>query len=155
MKQNMILLFGKSGSGKNFFVNTFNLKPVVSHTTRPIRKNEVDGVDKHFEKKIHGNTKKTVAYNKRGEYEYWATEQDLQGKNVYVIDLQGIDMLLAREDMKEKYNFKTVYIDCPLLKRIKNMWNRGDSALSIINRLYIDHKQFKNWRSVNPIIIKI
>lgn len=155
MKQKMILLFGKSGSGKNFFVNTFNLKAVVSHTTRPIRVNEVDGVDKHFEKKIHGNTKKMVAYNKRGSYEYWATEHDLESKDVYVIDLPGIEMLLSREDMKEKYDFKIVYIDCPLFKRIKNMLNRGDSVIDIVKKVFIDWKQFKGWDKINPTVIKI
>lgn len=154
-KKQLILLFGKSGSGKNFFVNTFNLKPVVSHTTRPIRKNEVDGVDKYFEKKIHGNTKKIVAYNERGIYKYWATEQDLESKDVYVIDLPGIEMLLTMPNMVEKYNFKIIYIDCSLLKRISNMWNRGESITTIAKRLFIDHKQFKNWRKVNPIVIKI
>jgi len=155
MKQDMILLFGKSGSGKNFCVNTFNLKPVISHTTRPIRKNEINGIDKHFEKRIHGNTKKIVAYNERGQYKYWATENDLKGKDVYVIDLPGIEMLLAREDLKEQYNFKIVYIDCSVFRRIKNMLNRGDSIKNIISRLYIDWKQFKNWKKVKPIIIKI
>jgi len=155
MKQDLILLFGKSGSGKNYLAKTLNLKQVISHTTRPIRKTEFYVTDKYFVNKIHGNTKQIVAYNKRGDYEYWATEHDLLGKDVYIIDIPGIRMLLSSEKLVKMYNFKVVYIKCSLFKRIRNMFRRGDSIKDIINRLKIDKTEFKDWNSLNPIVIKV
>ena len=48
----IIILMGKTASGKNFIRNKlieeFGYKPVVTYTTRPPRPGEVDGVDYHF-----------------------------------------------------------------------------------------------------------
>lgn len=46
-------ILGKAGSGKDTLLKRVleknkNLKAAISHTTRPIRKNEIDGVDYHF-----------------------------------------------------------------------------------------------------------
>lgn len=46
-------ILGKAGSGKDTLLKRVleknkNLKVAISHTTRPIRKNEIDGVDYHF-----------------------------------------------------------------------------------------------------------
>ena len=46
-----IILVGKAASGKDFLKNRLSSKGFVSgvsHTTRPARANETDGVDYHF-----------------------------------------------------------------------------------------------------------
>lgn len=151
-KPDMILLYGKSGAGKSYLVKTLNLKQVVSHTTRPIRKDEVDGVDKHFETTF--KPKNIVAHNKRGPYDYWTTKEDLKGKDVYVIDIPGVEMLL-RGSLSKEYNFIPVYIDTSLLRRTLNMIKRGETIKEIIARFFIDQKAFKYAEQYAKRIIKI
>lgn len=48
----MLVIIGESASGKStlqdLICKTFNHKKVVTYTTRPIRKGEVDGVSYHY-----------------------------------------------------------------------------------------------------------
>lgn len=47
----LTIIIGKSASGKNFIMNQHLLlgaKPVITYTTRPIRKGEKNGKDYHF-----------------------------------------------------------------------------------------------------------
>ena len=48
----MIVITGASATGKTetarVLSTLFNIKKVVTHTTRPMRKGETDGVDYHF-----------------------------------------------------------------------------------------------------------
>ena len=48
----MILLIGASASGKTevakVLLSKFGMKKAITHTSRPIRPSEVDGVDYHF-----------------------------------------------------------------------------------------------------------
>ena len=112
---------------------------------------EVNHIDKHFETK-YKESKNVIAYNKRGEYHYWITEKDLENKSVYIIDMPGIDMLINSK-LTKKYDFKIVYVNCSIFKRIKNMLIRGETIKNIIYRLFIDYKQFKNWQKYKPIVI--
>jgi guanylate kinase len=54
-KTPLIFLCGTSGVGKTTISyvlrDLYGLKPVISHTSRPIRPDEVDGVDYHFRSK--------------------------------------------------------------------------------------------------------
>ena len=47
-----IILCGKSGSGKdwarNYIIENYGFTPIISHTTRPIRENEIQGKDYYF-----------------------------------------------------------------------------------------------------------
>lgn len=55
MKKTLLIVFGKSGTGKDTAVRKFvgseqgkNFSELVRYTTRPIREGEVNGVDYHF-----------------------------------------------------------------------------------------------------------
>jgi len=50
-KTPLICLCGKSGTGKDTLARLTGLTTVVSHTTRPMREGETDGVDYHFHEK--------------------------------------------------------------------------------------------------------
>ena len=147
MKENkkMLLIAGKSGSGKTYISRLFGLNLVVSNTTRPMRKNasgvaiEKDGVDYHFHKvnKLPPFNK-FCAHTKRDSYYFWVTPADLKGCDAFIVDVPGI------QEMKEFYGvkfydlFEIIYLDCPLWKRIRNMRRRGSSWFQIFRRFRAD-----------------
>ena len=111
----MMLLVGKSGSGKDFFVTLFKLKPVVSRTTRKPRQGEIDGIHKRFITKE--NFKKydrenVLTYTVFDDEEYCALEIDFKGKNVYVIDPSGVRYLKNKKVSGNLHNmnYNIVYI---------------------------------------------
>lgn len=155
-KKEIILLVGKSGSGKDYFVNTFNMKQIVTHTTRPKRVAETNGVDKWFHKTVSTQDASTfVAYTTRGKYHYWCSIDDLDLGDIFIIDVPGVKTLLNNKISKKFFTFKVVYIECSLFKRIKNMLKRKESIKSIISRLIIDHRDFKPIYDYNPIIVRV
>ena len=156
MKKEIILLLGKSGAGKDYFVSTFNLKQIITNTTRPKRPYEIHGVHKYFHNEVIDlKSKNVVASTKRGDYYYWATVLDLYGGDVYIIDFPGVKTLLKNKTANTHFTFKIVYIDCPLWKRIRNMLKRKEPLKSICNRLLIDHKDFKGIEKYNPVVVKV
>ena len=48
----LLLLIGKSGSGKDFISQLFNSSNVISHTTREPREGEVNGVTNGSKQRI-------------------------------------------------------------------------------------------------------
>ena len=151
----LILLCGKSGSGKDYLIKALGLSQVISHTERPMRKNEVNGVDKWFhEEGTYDSIKsmfKIIAHTKRGYCNYWTTKEDLKDKDVYIIDPPGIKYL--KENVKD-INFRVVYLDCPEPQRIINMKERGDSLEEIEERIEIENEDFKDIESMADFIVK-
>lgn len=146
---NLILLAGQSGSGKDTLVNTFGLAPVISHTTRKMRKGETNGVEHIFHPTMSKKMREeAVAYTLRGEDEYWALPSDLVGKNVYIIDVKGAFYLtnsVNREKLFCKHiSLRLVLLKCPAWKRAFRMWRRGSSVPYVIKRLWIDRNYFAN-----------
>lgn len=141
----LVLVVAKSGAGKSYIVNKicedFNKKEVISRTTRKPRfENEPTHIfvsneqaDKEFNKAIA----KTVFDKNR----YYTLQEDLEGKDIYIIDSKGV------ESMKEKgIDFKTVYIKSSLMTRIKQMRMRGDKWLSILSRIINDFFVFYRFK---------
>ena len=139
----MILLVGKSGSGKDYLVKTLQLRPVISHTTRPMRINEINGVDKWFHKGIPKRLKNVIAETTFNGYQYWATTHDLLDKDVYIIDLAGIQCFHYAYDQQFWINFDIVYVDCPGYKRLYRLIKR-DGWINGIKRFVHDIKAFKD-----------
>lgn len=136
---------GKSGAGKDYIAKTLNLKMIVSHTTRKPRKGEMHGVDKWFHSeglaKVNAeDLTQVIAYTKRGRDEYWTTMYDLNSYgNVYIIDVPGIVYMLKNPWIKQNgYDLKVVYIDTPLIKRVRNMRKRGMRWRDILSRLILE-----------------
>ena len=76
MKTKIIAIVGQSGCGKTTLVehlkNKCNIPTIVSHTTRPMRIGETDGVEHWFVNKCKVAQKDMFAYTQLGGYEYCA-----------------------------------------------------------------------------------
>lgn len=171
---NMIIsLSGQSSSGKstmeNMLVKMFPKKidKVVSHTTRPKRFNEVDGVDYHFvtiEEFDAIEMMETVSFNGN---KYGASKQEFQrifdsGKfPVIVVTPDGAKQI---SEKCEKYNWELfrIFLDCPdklLVERIFERFYRDilpsndsnnsekvyNSYLQRINNMFDEEKTWKEF----------
>ena len=66
----------------------------------------------------------------------------------------GVSYMLENKKCPDM-EFKIVYIDCPVAKRIRNMMRRGDSFFSALKRVWVDLWGFRGVYKLNPIILKI
>ena len=121
MKNKMILIAGRSGSGKDTFAGmlaNLGLKGVKSYATR---KKRFDDEDTHIfiSKEEAEEIANKVATTKIGEYEYFATKSQLEEADYYIIDPCGIAELTAN---CPDIDFKIYYI-------YANYYTRRERAL--------------------------
>ena len=101
MKQKIICIVGASGSGKStlaaYLEREFGIRQLVSHTTRPMREGERNGIGHYFvtEDEMPPRTR-MLAYTFFGGNHYWVDLRELRTDPVvtYVIDEKGLMMLL-------------------------------------------------------------
>lgn len=94
IKEKIILLCGKSGSGKSTIAqlleDKYNMNVLQSYTTRPKRSSDETGhtfiTDEDFDCLCN-----ICAYGEFGGYRYCATQDQVDNADVYVIDAQGIE----------------------------------------------------------------
>lgn len=142
MENKVIVLCGAPGSGKTtvrkYLTENFAIEPVLTHTTRPKRKGEHDGIDYWFE------TRETFFENHYLEYveydgnlygsSYESLERAWQKAPVatIVLDTKGAETYLER--IPEK--MEVVYL-CVTDEKVQRerMEQRGDDADKIRRRL--------------------
>ena len=164
--QKIILLVGFSGSGKDYLVNAFHLKPVISHTDRQQRNNELNGYSKHFHDVgffgFSVDQKKVIAHTVINGCNYWTTKEDLIGKDVYVIDVNGV--FYMKYFYKEKFydKFDIIILEINHCKRFFRLMKRGIKTNQIKKsfiRFFSDFKTFKHIKKIkklkNCTIIKL
>lgn len=106
------LLVGRTGTGKDTLASIltykYNWKFVKSMTTRPKR---YDSEDTHiFISEELANTipiENRVAYTEINGYQYFATKEQVQESDAYIIDPEGVKVLLERLPDED---FMIVYI---------------------------------------------
>jgi len=123
MKKNtLIVMLGGRGSGKTTLLNKLltetNITKLVTHTTRNIRDDEVDGIDYHFVTKKEFKNLKKIEYSKyhnnyKGlsykEYENNLINSDNKAA-IVTLDRNGVKSVINKLDC----NIVVVYIDAPL-----------------------------------------
>lgn len=144
----MLVIIGPSASGKTEIVNNliskYNMKKMVTYTTRSMRPNEVNGIDYHFIskndflKKIdEGFFLEYVIYN--GNY-YGTSISSLSSEKVVIVEASGLKAYI--KEAKDK--IKIVFVKCDKDIRKKRMIERLDKMDVISKRLENDDNIFNN-----------
>lgn len=155
-----IILLGKSACGKdsilNYLKEKYNFNPVISHTTRPIRQNEIDGKDYHFcdikefSKMIKNNEfleirEYTTCFDGKQDIWYYGiskNEFDNKNRKICIIDTKGQKEILK---YLRKENVISIYIDTKDEIRENRAKLRGSFSQEEWNRrLKDDNKKFKS-----------
>ena len=143
----MIILTGPSASGKTatclYLEKHYGIKKVVTHTTRAIRVNEIDGVDYHFvskeefEKMVNNNEFiEHVTYN--GNY-YGTSKAEVKDDKCCTLDFNGALTYYNLHDPK----IVIFYLYCDVDTRSQRVKDRGDSLNKVEERIVGDVKSFK------------
>lgn len=94
----MYLIVGRTGSGKDYFTQLLvnrGLKQVLSYTTRPSRSEADEKTHIFIKPEEAENYPDRVAYTKINDYEYFATREQVENADVYIIDPNGVNELIA------------------------------------------------------------
>ena len=144
MKPLIICIVGASGSGKTtasmILQQQFGWNAIVSYTTRPMRKGEINGKDHWFVKNSQVPPRnKMCAYNQFGGYEYWTEWNQFLTlfPSVYVIDEKGLVDLQSKEQSPFSFNLITIKIKRSNLQGIdEERKERDNERIHIPDELY-------------------
>ena len=156
----IICLIGKSGSGKSTIeqklCSDLKINQVISHTTRPPRNKELDGLDYHFvsddyfeenkEEFIEQRLYKVI--NPDGTKAIWRyglhRDSVKEGLNVVVVDPNGYKALRGYFG---RNNVLPFFIHCSDSTRLNRVLLRGDGAnkLEVMRRFAADEEDFKDF----------
>lgn len=160
----VIVILGKSNSGKTTFVKhlekKYNIKTVVTCTTRLPRKGEIDGVHYHFISDVqalqHIWNGDFIEYT---EYNVASGEKWLYGTRKQDIDTNKMNIIVLNPEgyrvFKERYGNKviSILIKPNSFKRLLRIIKRDKGSYRESLRRYIsDYKDFKDIKA--DIIIK-
>lgn len=146
----MILLAGKTCSGKDTIKKELlkmGISGVVTYTTRPPRKNEVDGISYHFistkeflKKEKCGFFAEITSYNvASGETWYYGSAiEDLKDDKVIIVNPYGLKQIQKIKSLNPIVFYITVDENV-ILDRLKK---RGDDSIEAERRLKADNKDF-------------
>ena len=151
MKYELLAICGKAGSGKDTLMQRVlacnpNLHEIVSCTTRPIRENEVDGVNYHFltgtefgDKVVAGEMLEATCFN---DWFYGTSYDSLRSDcvNIGVFNPEGIDSVIAHKDIETV----VFYVEADDKERLLRQLNREQhpDVHEIIRRFKADEEDF-------------
>lgn len=139
-----LIIVGKGGSGKDYLVTLLRnagYRYCVSHTSRPMRVNEVDGVDYYFiEKNIAFEmVKKDLFYEwvEFNEWFYGTSIEEFNSANLFIMTPSGISKL-KKDDRKDSF---IIFLDIDEDVLRSRLMLRND-ADKIDRRIEADKKDF-------------
>ncbi len=142
----MIILVGASASGKTevakYLKQHYGIRKVVTHTTRSMRTNEVDGVDYHFVDKQTFLALKNQNYfievtNYNNNY-YGTSRDEVSDDKVLIVDPNGLKAFLSLKDDR----IVSFFLKADDEIRLERMLARGDKRADAEARIVCDKDDF-------------
>lgn len=154
IKEKIILLCGKSGSGKTTIAqlleDKYNMNVLQSYTTRPKRSPDETGhtfiTDEDFDCLCN-----ICAYGEFGGYRYCATQDQVDNADVYVIDGQGIEYF--KKTYRGIKKPIVIYVSVPCVARFKRLIKR-DGIIKGLKRWFADIPHFHAIKKLTNYSIK-
>ena len=160
--KNLILVIGRSGSGKDTLVRAaqkrFDASSIPSYTDRPIRSTETEGLEhtfltpEQFDEMM--KSEHVLAYTKIGEtgYRYCTTVEQINRIKsdivFYIIDPKGY--YYCRE-AADKLNMKVIYVYAPPSTRKARADKRNGNSVATWDKREIDERdQFDHFENEQP-----
>ena len=156
----IITLTGCSASGKDTLLNMIiwynkNILPIISTTTRPMRKGEKEGINYYFKKEIDLNN--LIEYRKyqtiNGTYFYGIEKEEIENKLkqndtlIVILDYRGLKAM-REYCLKNNIKIESYYIQVPLKTRLyrslkREEWEYLDEEhyLEICRRAIADNEE--------------
>ena len=166
-KHTVFLIVGQTASGKDSLVNAICKmgKPfkqdifgnyigdpytqLISYTTRPKRENEGNTHIFISKSDVEKYKDDMIAYTKIGEYEYFATKEQLRNCDFYIIDYDGVQYLRSKQ-LDDEFRFITIYINTSdELRRERALLNRKDNEEVFEKRNKAEIHQFMMMRTMS------
>jgi guanylate kinase len=138
-----LILVGKGASGKDYarkILENSGFVYCVSHTTRPPREGEIDGVDYHFimDHEMEGSVfYESVIFN---GWFYGTSMYEFNNSNLFIMTPSGVSKLKP-EDRKNSF---IVYFDIDEDVRKSRLLKRRDADI-VNRRLQADEDDFRNF----------
>lgn len=148
-KTEKLLICGHSGSGKDFLLRQLKekgLKASTKVTTRPKRKNEVEGVNYYFKTLNQFESLDLLVsqdfFNDKGElWKYGILKEDFNNSQAFILTPGEVRQLTP----EVRKNCFVVFLDIDRSIRESRISNRQDHNDSIKRRLDADEIDFKNF----------
>ena len=142
----MIVLIGQSCAGKSTIEKALckdlEIDRIISYTSRPIRINEIDGIDYHYitddefyKKILDGFFAESTTYN---GWNYGIAKEDCKDNSIVVVEPFGYRSLKKDKDL----NIVSFYIWTEERERVVRMMERGDKVMESFRRIISDQGGF-------------
>ncbi len=149
-KSEKLLICGHSGSGKDFLLRQLKekgLKASIKVTTRPKRKNEVEGVNYYFKTLNQFESLDLLVsqdfFNDKGElWKYGILKEDFNNSQAFILTPGEVRQLTP----EVRKNCFVVFLDIERSIRESRISNRQDQNDSIKRRLDADEIDFKDFK---------
>ena len=144
------LFIGRTCSGKDTLVRylceAYGMKQLISYTTRERREGEGDThiFIKPEQKKEYKNI---IAETKIGEYSYFATAEQLEEADCYIIDPKGLDSLAQNKELMQKYDFVVMYLPVSEDEQRVRALKRKDNMDVFEKRIAAEAEQFDEFET--------
>lgn len=158
-KYNVIAIVGEAGSGKDHLLKSLQSLPldfntIVSHTTRPPREGEYDGINYHFVTPDYFEQNEFIEISSFRDWKYGTALSSLSEDmpNVGVFNPDGVYALAQHP----KVNLVVYCLDVPpeirLIRQMLRVTN--PDTVEIVRRYWADIKHFKKFRSKYEYVAK-